>query len=62
VIDGTGGWDNLDAHVNETIVWVCLAFSILSPDLVLLARSGPPTHTVAPAVNSSPNRDQRLIH
>jgi hypothetical protein len=57
VIDRTGGWDNLDAHVNETFVWVCLAFSILSPDLVLLARSDPLTLRVAPAVNSSPNRD-----
>jgi hypothetical protein len=62
VIDGTSGWDNLDAHVNETIVWVCLAFSILSPDLVLLARSGPLTLRVAPAVSSSSNRDQRLTH
>jgi uncharacterized membrane protein len=35
VIGGVGGWDNLDAHTNETIVWVCLAFSILAADLVL---------------------------
>jgi len=35
VIGGVGGWENLDAHANETIVWVCLAFSILSADLVL---------------------------
>ena len=35
VIGGIGGWDNLDAHVNETIVWACLAFSILAADLVL---------------------------
>jgi uncharacterized membrane protein len=35
VIGGLGGWDSLDAHVNETIVWACLAFSILSADLVL---------------------------
>ena len=35
VIGGVSGWENLDAHVNETIVWVCLAFSILSADLVL---------------------------
>jgi hypothetical protein len=43
VIGGLGGWDNLDAQANETIVWACLAFSILSADLVLqwqkLARS-----------------------
>ena len=35
VIGGVGGFENLDAHANETIVWVCLAFSILSADLVL---------------------------
>jgi uncharacterized membrane protein len=35
VIGGVTGWENLDAHTNETIVWACLAFSILSADLVL---------------------------
>jgi uncharacterized membrane protein len=35
VIGGVAGWDSLDVHVNETIVWACLAFSILSADLVL---------------------------
>jgi uncharacterized membrane protein len=35
VIGGLGGWDTLDVHTNETIVWACLAFSILSADLVL---------------------------
>lgn len=35
VIGGLGGWENLDAHANETIVWFCLAFSILSADLAL---------------------------
>jgi uncharacterized membrane protein len=35
VIGGVGGWENLDVHANETIVWVCLAFSILSADLVV---------------------------
>jgi hypothetical protein len=35
VIGGLGGWENLDAHANETIVWFCLAFAILSADLVL---------------------------
>jgi hypothetical protein len=33
VIGGVGGWENLDVHANETIVWACLAFSILSADL-----------------------------
>jgi uncharacterized membrane protein len=35
VIGGLGGWENLDVHANETIVWACLSFSILSADLVL---------------------------
>ena len=35
VIGGLGGWGDLDVHANETIVWFCLAFSILAADLVL---------------------------
>ena len=35
VIGGLGGWENLDVHANETIVWACLAFSILSADIIL---------------------------
>lgn len=35
VIGGVTGWENLDVHANETIVWACLALSILSADLVL---------------------------
>jgi hypothetical protein len=35
VIGGVGGWENLDVHASETIVWACVAFSILSTDLVL---------------------------
>jgi uncharacterized membrane protein len=35
VIGSVGGRENLDVHANETIVWACLAFSILSADLVL---------------------------
>ena len=35
VIGGLGGWETLDVHANETIVWACLALSILSADLVL---------------------------
>lgn len=48
VIGGVGGWETLDDRANETIVWVCLAFSILSADLVLqwqkLGRSRPVFH------------------
>jgi len=43
VIGGVTGFDSLDVHANETIVWSCLAFSILLADIVLqwqdLARS-----------------------
>jgi len=35
VIGGLTGVENLDAHANETIVWACLAFSILLADLML---------------------------
>jgi len=35
VIGGVTGWDALDIRVRETIVWCCLAFSVLSADLVL---------------------------
>ena len=35
VIGGVTGWENLGDRASETIVWVCLAFSILSADLVL---------------------------
>jgi uncharacterized membrane protein len=35
VIGGVTGWENLGVHASETIVWFCLAFSILSADLVL---------------------------
>jgi uncharacterized membrane protein len=35
VIGGVTGWENFGVHASETIVWACLAFSILSADLVL---------------------------
>src|SRR6516162_423314 len=35
VIGGVGGWENLGVHANETIVWACLAFSLLLADLLL---------------------------
>ena len=35
VIGGVTGWDNLSIRATETIIWVCLALSILSADLVL---------------------------
>ncbi len=35
VIGGVTGWDRLGPGAIETIVWVCLAFSVLSADIVL---------------------------
>jgi uncharacterized membrane protein len=35
VIGGITGWDMLGPRAIETIVWVCLAFSVLSADIVL---------------------------
>jgi len=35
VIGGVTGWENLGVAANETIVWSCLAFSLLSADIVL---------------------------
>jgi uncharacterized membrane protein YozB (DUF420 family) len=34
VISGLGGWDR-NISATETIVWICLAFSLLLGDLVL---------------------------
>jgi uncharacterized membrane protein len=45
VIGGLGGFESLDIHANETMVWTCLVFSILLADVVLqfqqLGRSRP---------------------
>jgi uncharacterized membrane protein len=45
VVGGVTGWENLSLSVNETIVWSCVAFSLLFADIVLqwqeLSRSGP---------------------
>ncbi len=35
VIAGVTGWERLGEHAIETIVWVCLAFSLLLADAVL---------------------------
>jgi hypothetical protein len=65
VIGGVTGWENLGVHASETIVWTCLAFSILSADLVLQwqgsrgfqERSGGKTETGPPQANSSAMSD-----
>jgi uncharacterized membrane protein len=45
VIQGVTGWEHLGIAATETVVWSCLAFSILSADIVLqiqeLRRSRP---------------------
>jgi uncharacterized membrane protein len=46
VIGGVGGWENLDVQASETIVWFCLAFSILSADLVLQWQQLEPSSSV----------------
>lgn len=38
VVQGVTGWENLGIAATETIVWSCLAFSLLSADLVLQAQ------------------------
>jgi hypothetical protein len=35
VVGGVTGWENLGNHIDEAIVWACLAFSIVSADLIL---------------------------
>ena len=45
VVQGVTGWENLGIAATETVVWSCLAFSLLSADIVLqvqeLLRSRP---------------------
>jgi hypothetical protein len=35
VVQGVTGWEHLGVAAIETIVWSCLAFSLLSADIVL---------------------------
>jgi uncharacterized membrane protein len=53
VIGGVTGWENLGVAASETIVWSCVAFSILSADIVLqwqeLQRSRPAVSKVRAA-------------
>jgi uncharacterized membrane protein len=35
VVQGVTGWENLGLAATETVVWSCLAFSLLSADIVL---------------------------
>jgi len=62
VIGGVTGWENRDIHASETIVWACLAFSILSADLVLQSqesrRSRPAARRQSPA---TPEREMPFV-
>jgi uncharacterized membrane protein YozB (DUF420 family) len=35
VVAGVTGWERLGSHAVETIVWSCLAFSLLFTDIIL---------------------------
>ena len=51
VVQGVTGWENLGITATETIVWSCLAFSLLSADIVLqvqeLRRTRPAARALA---------------
>jgi len=53
VVGGVTGWESLGDSVNETIVWMCVAFSLLFADVVIqlqeLFRSRPVRARVQPA-------------
>ena len=59
VIGGVTGLENLDTQANETIVWVCLAFSILSADLVLQWQQLGPSPSVVR--RHSPAAPERMV-
>jgi uncharacterized membrane protein len=56
VVQGVTGWENLGIAATETIVWSCLAFSLLSADIVLqvqeLWRSRPVSRPARAAVSA----------
>ena len=52
VVGGVTGLENLGSHVEETIVWACLAFCLLSADLVLQWQELRRKYTLYPATNS----------
>jgi uncharacterized membrane protein len=59
VIGGVTGLENLGVHAVETIVWACLAFSILSADLVLQSQE---SYRSRPAVRRhSPATPERML-
>jgi uncharacterized membrane protein len=56
VVGGITGSENLGNRADETIVWACLAFSILSADLVLQWQELARSHSLHPTTNGHPNR------
>jgi uncharacterized membrane protein len=48
VVQGVTGWENLGLAATETVVWSCLAFSILSADIVLQVQELRRSRPVAP--------------
>jgi len=57
VVGGVSGFENLGAHADEIILWVCTAFSILAADLVLQwQRPGALTLDVLPPRSLSSKR------
>jgi len=49
VVGGVTGWENLSQSVSETIVWMCVAFSLLSPTSSSNGRSFPARALLLPA-------------
>jgi uncharacterized membrane protein len=54
VVQGVTGWENLGLAATETIVWSCLAFSILSADIVLQVQELRRSRPVAARVQAAP--------
>jgi hypothetical protein len=59
VIGGVTGLESLDTQANETIVWACLAFSIIAADLVLQWQQLGPSPSVAR--RHSPASPERML-
>jgi len=56
VVGGMTGWENLGNKADETMVWACLAFSILSADLVLQWQELARSHSLHPTTNGHPKK------
>jgi uncharacterized membrane protein len=54
VVGGVTGWENLGPSVTETIVWSCVAFSLLFADIVLQWRDFSPSRSAVPKVQPVP--------